>query len=518
MQETFLGTIVSIYRELADLLLMEGRYSEAEQVLGMLKEQEFREFTHDSAASSGTHTAPLMSDEQTAESILLQALEWETLQQSSNRSPEQQARYEKLSEALTNNNVAVRNYWNLLERALQRRSNDDHTINVKYAASQAQNLLRKLPAGTVVVYTLVLDDQLDLIVIAPHAMVPRSVAVKRLELASAIEQFRRAIHDHEQGDELLAPARKLYDWMVAPIADELRSARTSTIAWSLDGVLRYLPVNALYDGHTFLIQQYTNVIYTNPDRLDEKPNVSQWKALGLGVSKQYERGLDPLPAVPMELHTIVRDEQDRNSEGPVPGRILLDDAFTEKAFKQQLAQGYPLVHIASHFVMSLGTDDSYLLLGGKDEGGHGYRLKLRDIETYEELDFEKTALLTLSACETAISNKQSDGKEVDSLATIGRLRGAQAVLATLWGVNDASTGRLMARFYKLWTSTPGLSKAEALRQSQLALLQPASESADPVEAARGFATASSHDRSSSRTAPYSHPYFWAPFILMGNWQ
>ena len=521
VQETFLGTIVGIYRELADLLLAEGRLPEVEQVLGMLKEQEFREFTRGTTTSS---TALLTPDEQKAESILLQALEWQSLRETSNRSPEQQARYQVLSKALTVNNVAVNNYWGLLEKALQRHSKDDHTIDVKHEASATQSVLRKLPAGTVVVYTLVLDDRLDLIVIAPYAMVPKSVPVTRLELAKAIEQFREAVRYRKQGDELLAPARKLYEWLVAPIADELERAHTSTIAWSLDGVLRYLPVNALYDGRRFLIQRYASVIYTpsNTNHLEEKPNVSEWKALGLGVSKQYERAFTPLPAVPAELRTIVRDEEDRDSHGPLRGRILLDDAFTEQALKDQLVKAYPLVHIASHFVMGMGTDDSYLLLGGKEKGGGGYRLKLSDIETSQELEFDKTALLTLSACETAISNTKSDGKEIDSLATIGRARGAQAVLATLWDVNDASTGGLMADFYQRWTTSHTLPKSEALRQAQLALLQTASDSGPAAKTGRGFApedaAASAAGAGTSNTAPYSHPYFWAPFILMGNWQ
>ena len=107
---------------------------------------------------------------------------------------------------------------------------------------------------------------------------------------------------------------------------------------------------------------------------------------------------------------------------------------------------------------------------------------------------------------------------MDSLAAIGRQRGAQAVLASLWDVNDASTGRLMADFYRRWTGTRSLPKAEALRQAQLALLQ-GTDSRDAAKAGRGFHQAPLSEDARPPDAPaYSHPYYWAPFILMGNWQ
>ena len=75
---------------------------------------------------------------------------------------------------------------------------------------------------------------------------------------------------------------------------------------------------------------------------------------------------------------------------------------------------------------------------------------------------------------------------------------SKAVVATLWPVDDASVGLLMAAFYKLWVTTPGIEKAEALRQAQLALLHGAS--AQPP------------------SSPYANPFYWAPFVLIGNWK
>jgi len=526
VQSSYLGIIVSTYRQLADLLLVEGRLPEAEQVLGMLKEQEFKEFTRGAAATPGSgHVAPLTTNEQHAESILVQALEWQGLRRNANRTAEQQSRYKELSAALDINNTAMSGYWQALQAVLPAR----HARQPKPEASAAQELLKGLPAGTLVIYTLVLDDKLELIVVRPEIMVHKTVALKREELVAIVRQFREAISRREQGEALLVPARKLYDALVAPIAAELDALQAKigrekeiTIAWSLDGILRYVPINALYDGRRFLIERFTNVIFTpaNTNHLQERPNIAAWKALALGVSKQYESNLNLLPTVPDELRKIVRDQQDGESHGPLPGRILLDDSFTEQEMERQLEQEYPLVHIASHFVLQPDSSKSYLLLGGEEQGGKGYQLRLSEIQTRQNLSFSGAELLALSACETGLSNSTDDGKEVDSLAEIGRSRGARAVLATLWSIDDASTGSLMADFYQRWTSTPGLAKAEALRQAQLALLNSGRAPNKGTSAERGFNPDGNmqSDQHGKGSKSYSHPYYWAPFVLMGNWQ
>src|SRR5206468_7381725 len=92
-------------------------------------------------------------------------------------------------------------------------------------------------------------------------------------------------------------------------------------------------------------------------------------------------------------------------------------------------------------------------------------------------------LLTLSACNTAIGGRGTDGKEVEGLAVLAHRQGAKAVLATLWPVADGSTQEVMQIFYRLRATTPGLSKAEALRQAQLRLL---AGSGSPASVASGY--------------------------------
>ncbi len=82
--------------------------------------------------------------------------------------------------------------------------------------------------------------------------------------------------------------------------------------------------------------------------------------------------------------------------------------------------------------------------------------------------FHGTRLLTLSACSTAKDYKSRNGLEMDGLGMVAQQKEAQAVLATLWDVNDLSTSHIMSDFYARWVKNPAQGKAEALRQAQLA--------------------------------------------------
>jgi len=104
--------------------------------------------------------------------------------------------------------------------------------------------------------------------------------------------------------------------------------------------------------------------------------------------------------------------------------------------------------------------------------------------------------VTLSACETFIGTGELPGSEAEGLGTLLQKQGAKSVLATLWRVEDAGTARLMEAFYKARGEERLTTKTEALRQAQRALLT-------------GEASAPGVD--------LRHPYFWASFVLMGNW-
>ena len=157
---------------------------------------------------------------------------------------------------------------------------------------------------------------------------------------------------------------------------------------------------------------------------------------------------------------------------------------------------------------------SWLLLAGKDADTSGYHLTVADFRDNPNLRLDDTALLTLSACETGVGGNAGNGREVDGLAMTAQLKGAQAVLSSLWEVNDASTGQLMADFYKRWATGGNTMKVEALREAQLDLLR-GKTSGKEKAAGRGVQTV---DAGPQAPAGFAHPYYWAPFILVGNWK
>jgi CHAT domain-containing protein len=155
---------------------------------------------------------------------------------------------------------------------------------------------------------------------------------------------------------------------------------------------------------------------------------------------------------------------------------------------------------------------------------------LAELREDPDLTFTDTQLLTLSACDTAMGGSTGDGREVDGLGILAQQKGAKAVVASLWEVNDASTGLMMQEFYRLWTTNHSMSKAEALRQAQLELLHGQLTNSSGVTAAVNKADATAqvhveaisqrgvHTKNATASSGYTHPYYWAPFILFGNWQ
>jgi len=218
-----------------------------------------------------------------------------------------------------------------------------------------------------------------------------------------------------------------------------------------------------------------------------------------------------LPAVTEELEGIFGAKA---GDQPVQGRVLLNKQFTRKSLLEHACE-CNLVHIASHFASRPGgPENSKLLLGD------GSEISLAELDAVPGL-FNGVDLVTLSACQTALGNQTGDGLEIDSLASAMQRLGANAVLASLWSVNDQSTALFMQEFYKVRQANAGMTKAEALQQAQLGMLE------GKVRGKGCGAQRMGSEQKEAGTAPgylcdgerpYAHPYYWAPFVLMGNWK
>jgi CHAT domain-containing protein len=193
-----------------------------------------------------------------------------------------------------------------------------------------------------------------------------------------------------------------------------------------------------------------------------------------------------------------------NLAAAIPGtRKLLDLAFNRKALVAGF-NDYNIVHLATHAAFLQGSpDDSFILLGDGD------RVTLRDIATWS---LPSVDLVVLSACQTGMGGRLGNGEEILGFGYQMQETGARAAIASLWSVDDGGTQVLMNAFYAA-LQKGNITKAEALRTAQIALI-----TGDYTGLQQGVAAV---DRTRSSLPPsvsrrLSHPYYWAPFVLIGN--
>ncbi len=544
-QASYRGIHEDTYRALADLLIRRGRLPEAGQVLGLLKAQETFEFLRGGplAAGGGQADTDLTPGEAAQEQIYTRiagqviALGREQQELSDKAALAAQGgpalndadrrRQDSLDLQLQAASSHLTVYFRRLDTAFAAPTAANKAVQMRRAvlssADDLQSRLHDLEGqgqDVAVLETLVTPDRCAVIVTTAQTQKVEEVPIPEEALNQKVAALQAALRDPQADPR--GPAHELYQILVKPLEADLAQAHATTLMWSLDGTLRYVPIAALYDGKAYLVQRFRSEVFTLGSRSgfgERAPRA--WRGLGLGVSLPPPgSGFDPLPAVPEELRGIIRDplNPDAGTGGVLPGEVLLNGQFTGQAMTDALrGPTYNLVHVASHFALRPGDPSgSFLLLG---DGSH---LSLSQFAVRKTL-FQDVDLLSLSACETATGGAGRDGAEVDSLGTIAQKDGAKSVLASLWPVADASTRQLMQTFYRGHETQPGLTKAAALQAAQLSLLH---GSAAPGGAAtRGTSAVAIRGANAALppfvadpNAPYAHPFYWAPFILIGNWR
>ncbi|GAB6037046.1 hypothetical protein JCM15519_16050 [Fundidesulfovibrio butyratiphilus] len=521
LQKSFLGDKEGVYRRLADLLIEQGRLDEGQQVLGLLKQEEYFDFVRRDASGKDVALTPvtLTPDERAAQqrydkdSQGLAALGKEAAQLEKKGDARTEAENERLKNIRASLDEAHKRFRKTLAEIAEAFKRQGEARNAELTAKQLDTDLRGMvrdlgPAVTLVHY-LVLPDSLRILVTTPKVILPRKVEIKEADLNRLVHEFRQALQNPASNPG--PAAQKLYALLIAPIEQDLAAAGTKTLMVSLDGTLRYIPLEALRDDSSYVAERYAVAVFTEAarDKIKDKPK-DDWKLAGFGVSKAH-KGFTPLAAVPAELRGIVRDA---TGGGVLPGVARLDEAFTLQSFRDALGGSYPALHLASHFKFEpVDNLSSFLLLG---DGTYLTLAALRD----GDFDLGGVDLLTLSACDTAMGGNGAGGREVEGFGALVQKKGAKGVLATLWPVADASTAQLMRELYRL-RQEDHLSKAEALRRAQLEMIQGGGTSRrGDADRGQAVAVAASAPASTPQAAfpGYSHPYYWAPFILMGNWR
>lgn len=491
--QSYTETVEYVYQSLAELLVAQGLLPDAQSVLDMLKENEQFEFIRRSGNADPRLTRiGYNANEQVwmtryrriADRLAALGVEEQALQKQVKLglNAEQKLRQKELVADLL---VAKSAFESFLKEMREEFASQgpaktaEASETSRDALRELQGLIRNVGPDVVLLQYYVTDDKLGMLLTTPGIQLARSSNVSAKDLKRQIAEYRRTLRDPKSDSKKLSQA--LYQLLVAPVAQDLEQAGAKTVMLSLDGSLRYLPFAALHDGNHYLVQRWNLPIYTSvtKNRLLDAPT-TRWRGVGLGVTKAVGQ-FTALPAVRNEMRSIFKAA----SNGVLPGEVYLDEAFTAQRFKDMSQRPLQLLHVASHFQFSPGTEiDSFLLLGD------GQKLTLGDIRT-QNYRFDHLDLLTLSACDTGLGGgRDATGREIEGFGVIAQQQGAKAVLATLWPVADDSTAKLMAEMYRRRQDNK-LTKMESLRQAQLSLLE---------------------------QTRYEHPFYWAPFILMGNWK
>jgi CHAT domain-containing protein len=347
----------------------------------------------------------------------------------------------------------------------------------------------------------------ELVLVTPSSLVRKTVAVERVKLNEAIANFRSELTNPLRNP--IPNAQQLYQWLMQPLEDDLEQAKVNTILYAADGQLRYIPLAALHDGNQWLIQRFTlNHItaasLTNFNRNGTRPlQILAAAYSDPQLNYQFQVGKDQfnfngLTFAGVEVETIAKEIPNTTT--------FFNKDFSLNNIEPRLDE-HSIVHLATHAeFVSQSPHDSFILFGS------GERVTLADIDKWKLPDVD---LVVLSACQTAASGELGSGEEILGFGYQIQRTGAEAAIASLWAVDDGGTQSLMNAFYGV-LQIGKLTKAEALRQAQIALI---TGDYQALGQERGIIAVQERirDTLSPQVANrLNHPYYWAPFILIGN--
>jgi CHAT domain-containing protein/TPR repeat protein len=528
LQLCFTDVVSDHYRWLADLFIRQGRPAIAERVLGFLKDFETFQFLDRDRRFQGAalDQLPLSNEELKAQKAIAEIRipvavlgprqrELQMLRSRSNLTAAQQQELEAVETELRAYAAKSSELVEQLKTAAKTAGGPDTEARLTSLGSIQSRLRVELQAHAVALHYVVLPTRMHIILTLPVG-IQLTHTWDRLDdqpfdenaLNKKIDLFRTLLQKPVRNPVPLA--QEFYDLLIGPFAKEIAASGAHTLLVSLDRKLRYVPVAALHDGKSYLVQSFQSVAMT--ETISAGREVSANASMSaFGTTREYP-GFPMLPAAKFEVDGLIKNER---GEGIFKGREFLDVRFNRQSLSDGMLFGRAgqaelgMVHIASHFNLGKTNAASFLLLG---DGG---RLSIKDIQdnmgARREFDFGDVDLLTLSACETAYAAAGADGREFESFATAVQREGVRAVVGSLWRIADRASALFMHLFYKNATARK-LPRDAALAETQRAFIK-----GDPAifgEGARPSVGGTARDRAQPRAPDYTHPYFWAPFILM----
>jgi CHAT domain-containing protein len=334
-----------------------------------------------------------------------------------------------------------------------------------------------------VIYPIVLPDRVAVIAALPQQPLryySQTTKVPAETVLANVTKLRSRVEEVEftpqQEKAFNRQSKQIYDQIIAPMTADLQRTKPQTLVFVLDGALRNMPMSALYDGKQYLVDKYKLALTPGLRLLPPKGTAEKGKIqVFAGGITEARQGFVALPGVKPEIESINR---------LIPNKPLVNVDFNDLLVGNNLVNNNSqIVHLATHGQFSSNADETFLLTWDNriDLGKLNSLIKDRSSQSDNAIN-----LLVLSACQTAIG----DDRATLGLAGVAVRAGARSTIASLWSVSDEATQLLMSNLYQKLVAT-NLGKAESLQTAQQSLL---------------------------RTKEYRAPFYWAPFILVGNWQ
>jgi CHAT domain-containing protein len=150
---------------------------------------------------------------------------------------------------------------------------------------------------------------LELILLTAHGKpIRKSLNASRAEVILMARQYRRSLTNVRNSRRYFAPAKQMYDWLLAPLEADLQNLGINNLVYITDTGLRTIPLAALHDGKGFIIERYSIGLMPSLALTDNRySNLGNAQVLAMGASEFRDNR--PLPAVPVELATITQTWQ-----------------------------------------------------------------------------------------------------------------------------------------------------------------------------------------------------------------
>jgi CHAT domain-containing protein len=339
----------------------------------------------------------------------------------------------------------------------------------------AQVDINQVDRSAAVIYPILLEDRLEVIISLPDQPLRHYASpVTATEVDSLVDELRGSLIN-VTSDDYLASSQKLYDWLIRPAESAIVDSKIKTLVFVLDGSLRNVPMAVLHDGKQHLVETYSLALTPGLQLLDPQPIVKQRVTALIAGLTEARQGFSSLPSV--------KDEVQQISKQIPSSSVFIDNSFTKSNIASMLTSfPFPIIHLATHGNFSSEAEDTYLLTydGKMTIDNLNQLLRSNSLSSTQPVE-----LLILSACQTALGDKRA----ALGLAGMAIRAGARSTIASLWSVNDEATSQFMIALYQSLASG-NVTRAESLRLAQQSLI---------------------------KDKDHSHPYYWAPFILLGNW-